>query len=121
MNTAQLEKWESAVRALVTRAQKDRSFHARCQEDPAKAFRQAAGFDLPSGLTLRCLEVDPDELVVPLPPLCQGNAGGQLSEEDLDQIAGGTTTGTVAAVITTAFVAAAFAGIGWEIYKSATR
>jgi len=90
MDTLNPSLWATAAGNLARRAQADPAFHARCHQDPARAFREAAGFDLPSGLTLRFAEVQPGELVIPLPPLVPGRSGQPLSEAELEQVAGGT-------------------------------
>jgi len=90
MTGASAHIWETAAGDLLARAQVDPDFHALCRTDPARAFREAAGFDLPSGITLRFAEVQPGELVIPLPPLVPGRSGQPLSDAELEQVAGGT-------------------------------
>jgi len=103
MDAAQANKWEAAVRSLLKLARTDPAFLALCRRDPARAFRQAAGFDLPGGLVLRFAEARPGECVVPLPPLLPAGAEGQLSDRELEQVAGGT--GALGAIFAVGMVA----------------
>jgi len=90
MTGASAHIWETAAGDLLARAQADPGFHALCRTDPARAFRAAAGFELPGSLKLRFQEVGPGELLVALPPLQLAAAAEPLSDEDLAGVAGGT-------------------------------
>jgi len=91
--------WEDAIRHLCERAQADPKFHALCQRDSGRAFQQVAGFKLPPGLTLRFADLQPGELVVPLPPLVPKRSGDALADEDLEQVAGGTAAAFLLGVV----------------------
>jgi len=90
MDPMPTQSLDAALRALAERARLDPAFHARCRRAPALALREATGISLPAGLTLRFLETGPGECVVPLPPLLGPGLAGELSNSDLEAVAGGT-------------------------------
>ena len=83
------DKSEASVQAawakLVAKAWSDEAFKQRLLKDPT-AVAKEAGLDLPGGMALKVVE-DTDKLVhfvLPSPP-----ASGELSDEDLQKMAGG--------------------------------
>ena len=69
---------------LIAKAWSDEDFKARLKADPRAAMAEV-GMSIPDGHTLHVHEGTADEhhLVIPHPPV------GELSDEDLDQVAGG--------------------------------
>lgn len=58
-------------------------------DDPRKAIEQVAGFPLPDGVSLKFVENQGMSYVIGLPKA--QTADGELSDEDLAQVAGGAT------------------------------
>jgi len=106
----ELKRWEAAFQDLAERARTDPGFHALCRREPARAFRQVSGFDLPAGLTLRFAEAQPGEMLVPLPPFLPGPARDELSDAALGELAGGITS-VFAVPIVTLVAAAVIVGV----------
>lgn len=76
------EVYEAVLRAAVT----DEEFRAAFLEDPAAAIEQLTGVKIPEGFKLKVLEEDPDcDMTILLPPMISD----ELSEEDMNQVAGG--------------------------------
>ncbi len=84
---------EKLLEAVVHRASMDGPFRAQLLADPASAIHSAFGVSLPEGFRIRFVEKDPglDALVV-LPDLHA--ADEELSDDDLEQVAGGSGTAT---------------------------
>lgn len=81
---AERSRWEP----ILSRAASDPAFRRRLLEEPRGALRSAFGIELPPGFRLKVIEKDPDTdvlLVLPDP-----HPGEELSEEELDAVAGGT-------------------------------
>src|SRR5262245_29466245 len=70
------------------RAWSDEAFKQRLLSDP-RAVLAEAGLPVPATLQVQVHEVTPTHLHLVLPPPPLGRAGEQLSEAELDQVAGG--------------------------------
>jgi len=82
------EIYETALRSAVT----DEEFRAALLEDPKTAIEKLTGTALPENFKLKVLEEDPEcDLTILLPPM----ADDDLSEEELEQVAGGGVTSTI--------------------------
>ena len=81
---------DAACAALVERASGDPQFRALCKQDPSKAFQEGTGLEWPENLKLRFVDLDADQMVIPLPPLVAAGAGKELSDQELQEVAGGT-------------------------------
>ncbi len=77
---------QAAYSKVIAKAWSDPAFKARLMADP-KAVLAEAGVAVPLGVTLKAVENTGDtaHFVLPAPP-----ASGELSEESLLQVAGGT-------------------------------
>ncbi len=77
---------QAAYSKLVARAWSDPAFKARLMADPTAVLAEA-GIAVPAGMTLRAVENTDDtaHFVLPAPP-----ASGELSEESLSKVSGGT-------------------------------
>jgi hypothetical protein len=78
---------EKLVEAVVHRAGSDRVFRQQLLADPAAAIHAAYGVTLPAGFRIRFVEkpADLDVLVV----LPDASAEEELSDDDLEKVAGG--------------------------------
>ena len=81
-------------RTLVRRSVEDEGFRRRLLEDPKGTVEQELGTPLPEGVEVRAVEETPDTVYLVLPSASPGFAGGgaELSEEDLEAVAGGSDT-----------------------------
>jgi hypothetical protein len=78
-------------RRLVERSLEDESFRQRLLENPKAAVEQELGTQLPEGAQVRVVEESADTIYLVLPgtsPLAQGD---ELSERELEAVAGGGT------------------------------
>ena len=82
---------EKLLEAVSHRASMDGHFRAQLLADPASAIHAAFGVTLPEGFRIRFIEKDPGlDVMVVLPDLRA--ADEELSDDDLEQVAGGTGT-----------------------------
>ncbi len=83
---------EQAIAQIVKRAQTDSKFRQLCLNDPNAAAHEATGKDLPDGFTLRFVENQGADLTVVLLDIIDANA--ELSDVELEQVAGGGSKGS---------------------------
>jgi hypothetical protein len=79
-------------RRLIARSLQDDAFRRRLLEDPKAAAEQELGTRLPEGVQVRAVEESADTIYLVLPgtsPL--GEEGGELSDGELEAVAGGGT------------------------------
>lgn len=69
---------------LIAKAQADKAFRQALLNDPKAAIEQELGGSLPQGMDIKVVEETADTLYLVLP-----STEGQLSEADLDHVAGG--------------------------------
>jgi hypothetical protein len=75
---------------LIDRAMKDEGFRQALVHDPKSVFERELGIRVPENLTVEVLEESPTTVYLVLPrPLA--NAGVELSDEELQAAAGGTS------------------------------
>jgi len=79
---------------VVARAWSDDAYKQRLLSDP-KAVLTEAGMSVPTNLQVEVHEATPTHLHLVLPTSPQGRGSDQLSEEDLDQVSGGTICFTI--------------------------
>jgi hypothetical protein len=75
---------------VIDRASTDPAFRAQLLEDPKQAISQQFSIPLPEAIAIRVIEEQPGEVVLVL--RSQMASGGRLSQEDLEQVAGGVDT-----------------------------
>lgn len=88
MSSGKLDPWEagrSRWQPVLSRAAGDPVFRRGLLEEPRGTLRDVLGIELPPGFTVRFVERGA-ELDVLLP---DSDPGEELSEEDLDAVAGG--------------------------------
>ncbi|MEM8960969.1 MAG: hypothetical protein AAGD38_05785 [Acidobacteriota bacterium] len=81
---------KSALGEIVRRAATDPALRARALADPATVIKEVTGKDLPDDITVRFVDSEGANVVIPLPPLA---AEGELSDAELEDVAGGDRCG----------------------------
>jgi hypothetical protein len=78
-----------AQRQIIDRAMKDPDFRTRLVQNPQAAIQEGLGTSISPTATIRVIEEQPGEVVLVLPahPI---ESGDILSDEDLEEVAGGT-------------------------------
>jgi hypothetical protein len=79
-------------RRIVQRSMEDESFRRRLMEDPKGAVEQELGSRLPEGVRVVAVEETQDTIYLVLPdaPIA-GGENGELSDRELESVAGGST------------------------------
>src|SRR5260221_133135 len=80
-----VEKFNQTIAEIQKRSVTDSDFRALALKDPSAAVESVTGDPLPAGAKLRFVN-QLDELTVVLPP----PTSGELTEAQLEQVAGGT-------------------------------
>jgi hypothetical protein len=80
---------EEARQQLIDRANSDPAFRDQLLRDPREAIQEETGMPVPANITIRVAEEQPGEVVLVLPARTL-TSGGQLSDADLETVAGGT-------------------------------
>jgi hypothetical protein len=81
-------------RTLVQRSLEDESFRQKLLDDPRGTVEQGLGTQLPEGIEVRVVEESAQSIYLVLPsasPL--GGEEGELSDQDLEAVAGGGLMG----------------------------
>lgn len=76
--------------ALIRKSLEDESFRQRLLAEPKSTIEQELGERLPAELEVRVLEETPDTLYLVVP---SNGAPGELSDNELDAVAGGEEYG----------------------------
>ncbi len=71
---------------VIAKAWQDEEFKKRLLADSATVIKET-GIEMPKGMTVRFVEGKENEILVPLPP--RPPESKELSDEDLEKIAGG--------------------------------
>ncbi|MEI6455682.1 MAG: NHLP leader peptide family RiPP precursor [bacterium] len=79
-------------RKIIEKAMKDESFRSRLKSDPRGAIESEMGIKIPQSLKIEIMEEDRDTvyLILPARPVAVDNH--ELSEVELEAVAGGWTT-----------------------------
>jgi hypothetical protein len=82
-----------ALRAVLTRASVDREFRRQLLEDPRTAIERAFGIAIPADFRIKFIEREPGLDAVVVLPDFKESAGdaGELNDDQLDVVTGGTT------------------------------
>ena len=91
------EQWEQTLRALYQRAATDAEFRQLCLADASAAIAQISGVALPAESRVRFVERLEEQVLVLPKPLGEDE---ELSDEDLEQAAGGTFITTIGVILT---------------------
>lgn len=84
------EKIEQAMEQIAEKAAVDKAFRELCLSNPNEAIKAATGEDVPAQFKIRFVENSGAHATYVLPDLVQ--EGDQLSDADLDSVAGGYLT-----------------------------
>ena len=76
-------------RRLVERSLQDEEFRQRLLDDPKGTLEQELGRALPQGVEVRAVEESQDTIYLVLPSASAPGEGGDLSDQELDAVAGG--------------------------------
>ena len=78
-------------RRLIERGLEDESFRQRLLEEPRAALEEELGASLPAEVQIRVVEESADTiyLVLPSASALVGDRGGELSDRNLELVAGG--------------------------------
>ena len=80
-------------RTLVQRSMEDVDFRQRLLEDPKGTVEQELGTQLPEDVQVRAVEETPDTIYLVLPDKSPLGQGGELSDQELEALAGGWELG----------------------------
>jgi hypothetical protein len=79
-------------RRLGQRSIEDEDFRQRLLDAPKAAVEQEMGAQLPEGVEVRALEENPQTIYLRLPSASPPDQGEELSERELEAVAGGSDT-----------------------------
>ncbi len=82
------EEQDKRYGQLIAKAWADEEFKAKLKADP-KAAMAEVGMDLAEGVDIEVVESTPEKAYLVIPP--KPEAVGELSDEDLEKVAGGMT------------------------------
>jgi Nitrile hydratase, alpha chain len=77
-------------RRLIDRSLEDEEFRQRLLDDPKGAIEQELGSRLPESIEVRVVEESADTIYLVLPSASPLGQGSELSDQELDAVAGGT-------------------------------
>jgi hypothetical protein len=77
-------------RRLIQRSLQEEDFRQRLLDDPKGTLEQELGSGLPEGVQVRAVEESADTIYLVLPSASAlGDQGGELSDQELEAVAGG--------------------------------
>jgi hypothetical protein len=79
-------EWE---RSLIQRSLEDEEFRQRLLAEPRAAIEQELGGRLPESVEVRVVEESADTIYLVLPSASRVGQGGELSDLELESVAGG--------------------------------
>lgn len=85
------EQQAKVLDVVLARSATDREFRRQLLTDPRRAIREACGVDIPPAFRLRFIERGPEaDALVVLPDFeTGGDESGELSDAELESVAGG--------------------------------
>jgi Nitrile hydratase, alpha chain len=81
---------DTVTSRVIERATRDPQFRQELLRDPKETVEQELGVRIPDGTEIRVVEETPSTLYLVLPPQSMA-AGQEISDQDLEQVAGGWT------------------------------
>jgi Nitrile hydratase, alpha chain len=82
---------DEVERRLIDRSLQDETFRQRLLDDPKGTMEKELGSRLPEGVEVRAVEETADTVYLVLPSASPLGEGGELSDQDLEEVAGGRT------------------------------
>ncbi len=83
---------KKALEAFARKASTDAKFRELALKNPAAAVKEVSGKDLPAGFKVAAVARDGADMVLVVPDLVK--AGGELSDSELEKVAGGRCAGS---------------------------
>lgn len=80
---------ENIRQTLIERSAQDEDFRKKLLADPKGTVEEELGASLPVGVEVRAVEETPETIYPVLPPRAAIREGGELSEKELEAVAGG--------------------------------
>ncbi len=80
---------EEMRQRLIERSAQDEELRQRLLSDPKGTVEQELGATLPEGIEIRAVEETPETVYLVLPPKASAVQGGELSDRELEAVAGG--------------------------------
>ena len=90
------EDAEKIIFDLKKLAMKDSVFRKMCLANAAAAVKAVSGKELPEGMKVKFIENDGNHMTIVLPDMVDG----EMSESDLDSVAGGTAYSFIYSICT---------------------
>jgi Nitrile hydratase, alpha chain len=79
-------------RRMIQRSLQDEDFRQRLLDDPRGTLEQELGSGLPEGVEVRVVEESAQIIYLVLPRASAVGEGGELSDQELEAVAGGSDT-----------------------------
>ena len=87
------DKDQQVLENVLARASEDLEFRQRLLTEPRRAIEDAFGVAIPADFRLKFVERDADvDALIVLPDLRRASEDDVLSEDELEQVAGGVST-----------------------------
>ena len=84
---------EKQLQLIIERSMKDEHFRKQLMENPKQILETEFGMKFPESVKVNVVEEDPQTFYVVLPPNPVAGKAGELSDTDLESVAGGTVGG----------------------------
>jgi hypothetical protein len=85
----QNQRWKQLEQQLIEKAMKDEQFRRQLVNHPRETIEKEMGIRIPENLSIKILEEDINTLYLILPSVPDQESGSDLTEADLQSIAGG--------------------------------
>jgi hypothetical protein len=102
---------EEKLAPVIAKAWQDEAYRKELIADPKGVLQKEFGVELPEGLSIEVLEESPSKLYIVIPP----KPTGELSDEQLEAVAGGAcipVVGAIAGIFSACFTVGYAAGRG---------
>ena len=84
---------------LITKALEDENFRNELVSNPKAVVEKEVGKPLPEGVEVKVVEEAPNTITIILPRIVSKPQSGELSDENLEKVAGGFSVGVFAAAV----------------------
>ena len=95
---------------LVAKAWKDASFASALKSNPKEAIKKETGMSIPGDINVKIVEENANQVYIVLPKPPSANAQAELSDDQLEAVAGGITPTVASIAIVSAAAGIASAG-----------